>query len=311
MLSKFSNFEYSKFSFFPVYKSEKRLCSIFRNVDCLYFKDNTDLFKKSFVDARLKGEYTKEITREEYENEPENNRILQIDYSILDNKEESEIKEKIYSQEEFDCRIFIEFFSNYYSELNNGDRELFLNEFLMEFIYDINQLKNLLNSNLKLSQKIYIEYFLKIYHNRWIELWETYKSLSKVINERSVEINKSFENLKSVFDNRFKINEKIEKTKFFILMEMIAIGTISFEKNKSFNYLGEEYNPTSLNKKLKEEGIDLPTSYLNDTLTNSQKSNNKNIFFDALQNKIRHNYIKTKHNILTELYLSESNVFEK
>ena len=96
MLSKFSNFEYSKFSFFPVYKSEKRLCSIFRNVDCLYFKDNTDLFKKSFVDARLKGEYTKEITREEYENEPENNRILQIDYSILDNKEESEIKEKIY-----------------------------------------------------------------------------------------------------------------------------------------------------------------------------------------------------------------------
>ena len=59
MLSKFSNFEYSKFSFFPVYKSEKRLCSIFRNVDCLYFKDNTDLFKKSFVDAILKGEYTK------------------------------------------------------------------------------------------------------------------------------------------------------------------------------------------------------------------------------------------------------------
>ena len=113
------------------------------------------------------------------------------------------------------------------------------------------------------------------------------------------------------FDNRFKINEKIEKTKFFILVEMIAIGTISFEKNKSFYYLGEEYNPTSLNKKLKEEGIDLPTSYLNDTLTNSQKSNNKNIFFDALQNKIRHNYIKTKHNILTELYLSESNVFEK
>ena len=76
----------------------------------------------------------------------------------------SEIKEKIYSQEEFDCRIFIEFFSNYYSELNNGDRELFLNEFLMEFIYDINQLKNLLNSNLKLSQKIYIEYFLETFN---------------------------------------------------------------------------------------------------------------------------------------------------
>lgn len=76
-------------------------------------------------------------------------------------------------------------------------------------------------------------------------------------------------------------------------MEMIAIGTISFEKNKSFYYLGEEYNPTSLNKKLKEEGIDLPTSYLNDTLTNSQKSNNKNIFFDATQNKITPFWIST------------------
>lgn len=311
MTRQFSDFPYSEFSFFPVYVAEKKLAKLFPNAPKRYFKNNLSLFKKDFVNAETKSEFTIEISKSDYEKEPEDNRLVQINFDLWKDVTVLKATKIIFSHLDYDCSIFREAFSEYYSAIDSGNRELFLNEFLKEFRFDLKQLHKISTKDLNKIHRIFVEYFVKIYELRWQELLDTYKNISGVVKSMEIEISSQLSNFSTIEKVNFRINEKLESTQYFALMELIAKGELSYEPYHQYNYKGEKFKPPKLSKELALVGIKIQPSYLYDTLTESDMENSKNVFLNRNRmNIFRHNYLVTKfenhsHN-LSEFYKEKS-----